>query len=146
RIVSTDVSQPELAIHQLVAEDTATLDGASIVGHQLIAQYLVDAKAEVRTYTLDGRRTGTLRLPEAIGNAGGVNGHPDGSEPFYSFTSSARPGAIYLYDSATGRTTPFAVPRLALNPADFTVRQVFYTSRDGTRVPMFLVHRRNLNM
>ncbi|WP_395613134.1 prolyl oligopeptidase family protein [Allosphingosinicella sp.] len=145
RIVSTDVSQPELAIRQIVAEDAATLDGAAIVGSQLIAQYLVDAKAEVRTFTLAGRRTGTIRLPEAIGNAGGFNGHQDRSETFYSFTSFARPTAIYRYDSATGRTTPFAVPRLALNPADFIVRQVFYTSRDGTRVPMFLVHRRNLD-
>jgi prolyl oligopeptidase len=145
RIVSTDVSQPELAIREIVPQDAATLDGASIVGRQLIARYLVDAKAEVRTYTLAGRRTGTIRLPEAIGNAGGFSGHQDRSETFYSFTSFARPSAIYRYDSATGRTTPFAVPRLALNPADFTVRQVFYSSRDGTRVPMFLVHRRNLD-
>src|SRR5205085_2672871 len=109
----TDVSQPEPAIRELVPEDRATLDGASIVGHQLIAQYLVDAKSEVRTFTLDGRRTGTIRLPAAIGNAGGFAGHQDRTETFYSFTSFARPGAIYHYDSATGRTTPFAVPNVA---------------------------------
>jgi len=130
---------------ELVGENEATLDGASIVGHQLIAQYLVDAKSEIRTFSLTGRPTGTIRLPGAIGNVGGFSGHQDRSETFYSFTSFAQPTAIYRYDSATNRTTPFAVPRLALNPADFTVRQVFYTSRDGTRVPMFLVHRRNLD-
>jgi prolyl oligopeptidase len=146
RIVSTDISRPELAIHELVPEDAATLDDASIVGNQLIAQYLVDAKSEVRTYGLDGRRTGTIRLPEAIGNAGGFNGHQDSSETFYSFTSFARPTAIYRYDSATGRTSAFAEPRVAFNPADFVVRQLFYSSRDGTRVPMFLVHRRGLSM
>ncbi len=146
RIVATDLSRPDLAIREIVPEDAATLDDASIVGRQLITQYLVDAKSEVRTWTLDGRRTGTLRLPEAVGNAGGFNGHQDGSETFYSFTSFARPTAIYRYDSATGRTTPFAVPRVAFNPRDYMVRQVFYTSRDGTRVPMFLVHRRNLNL
>jgi prolyl oligopeptidase len=145
RIVSTDVSRPDLAITQIVPEDGATLDGASIVGRQLVAQYLVDAKSEVRTFTLAGRRTGTIRLPGAIGNAGGFSGHQDSNETFYSFTSFAQPTAIYRYDSATGRTTPFAVPRVAFNPADFTVRQVFYTSRDGTRVPMFLVHRRGLD-
>jgi prolyl oligopeptidase len=146
RIVSTDVAQPELTIREIVPEDAATLDDASIVGRQLIAQYLVDAKSEVRTYSLDGRRTGTIRLPEAIGNAGGFNGHQDSSETFYSFTSFARPTAIYRYDSATGRTSAFAEPRVAFSPADFVVRQVFYSSRDGTRVPMFLVHRRGLNM
>jgi len=145
RIVVTDISQPMLAVREIVAEDSATLDDASIVGGQLIAQYLLDAKSEVRTYSLDGRRTGLVRLPGAIGNAGGFAGHQAGSETFYSFTSFAQPTAIYRYDSATGRTTPFAVPRLALNPRDFVVRQVFYTSRDGTRVPMFLVHRRGLN-
>ncbi|HTU09851.1 MAG TPA: prolyl oligopeptidase family serine peptidase [Allosphingosinicella sp.] len=146
RIVATDISQPLLAIREIVPQDAATLDNASIVGRQLIGQYLVDAKSEVRTFTLEGRRTGTVRLPDAIGNAGGFAGHQDGSETFYSFTSFARPTAIYRYDSATGRTTPFAEPRIALNPRDFTVRQVFYTSRDGTRVPMFLVHRRNLSL
>jgi prolyl oligopeptidase len=145
RIVATDISGRELAIREIVPEDAATLDDASIVGRQLIVQYLVDAKSEVRTFTLDGRRTGTIRLPDAVGNAGGFNGHQDSSETFYSFTSFARPTAIYRYDSATGRTTAFAEPRVAFNPRDFTVRQVFYTSRDGTRVPMFLVHRRGLN-
>ena len=146
RIVSTDISQPTLTIRAIVAEDAATLTSASIVGRQLIAEYLVDAKSEVRTYALDGRRTGTIRLPGAIGNAGGFNGHQDSSETFYSFTSFARPTAIYRYDSATGRTAPFAEPRVSFNPRDFTVRQVFFTSRDGTRVPMFLVHRRGLNL
>jgi prolyl oligopeptidase len=146
RIVSTDVSRPDLAIREIVPEDAATLDDASIVGRQLIAQYLVDAKSEVRTYGLDGHRTATIRLPEAIGNAGGFDGHQDSSETFYSFTSFARPTAIYRYDSATGRTSAFAQPRVAFSPADFVVRQVFYNSRDGTRVPMFLVHRRGLNM
>jgi prolyl oligopeptidase len=146
RIVSTDVSRPDLAIRQIVPEDIGTLDGASIVGNRLIAQYLVHAKSEVRTFTLEGRLTSTIRLPGAIGNAGGFSGHQDSSETFYSFTSFAQPTAIYRYDSATGRTTPFAVPRVAFNPANFTVRQVFYNSKDGTRVPMFLVHRRGLNM
>jgi prolyl oligopeptidase len=145
RIVTTDVSQLMPQIHEIVPEDAATLDGASIVGRQLIAEYLVDAKSEVRTFTLAGARTGTIRLP-GIGSAGGFNGHQDGSETFYSFTSFANPTAIYRYDSATGRTTPFAQPRMAFDPANFTVRQVFYNSKDGTRVPMFLVHRRGLNM
>ena len=144
RIVATDISQPELAIREIVPEDAATLQGASIVGRQLIARYLVDAKSEVRTFGLDGRLAGTIALP-GIGSTAGFDGDQSGSETFYSFASFNSPGAVYRYDSATGRSSVFAEPRLAFDPADYEVRQLFFTSTDGTRVPMFLVHRRGLD-
>jgi prolyl oligopeptidase len=145
RIVATDVSQPGLTIREVVPEDAATLQGASIVGSRLILRYLVDAKSEVRTFTLDGRPTGNVRLA-GIGSAGGFRGDQSSGETFFSFTSFTQPAAIYRYDSATGRTAPFAQPRLAFDPARFQVRQVFFRSKDGTRVPMFLVHRRDLDV
>jgi prolyl oligopeptidase len=144
RIVTTDLSRPELTIREIVPEDAATLQGASIVGRQLIVRYLADAKTEVRTFDLEGTSTGTIRLP-GIGNAGGFQGDQSSSETFYSFASFNTPGAIYRYDSATGRTSTFAESRLAFDPARYEVRQVFYRSKDGTRVPMFLVHRRDLD-
>jgi prolyl oligopeptidase len=144
RIVSTDVSRPELSIRQIVAEDAATLQGASIVGRQLIARYLADARSEVRTFDLEGTRTGTIRLP-GIGSVGGFRGDQSSTETFYSFASFNSPGAIHRYDSATGATSVFAESRLAFDPARYEVRQVFYRSKDGTRVPMFLVHRRDLD-
>jgi prolyl oligopeptidase len=144
RIVATDISRPTLVIRQVVGEDAATLEGASIVGRQLVARYLVDAKSEVRTFDLQGERTGTIRLP-GIGSAGGFRGNSNGSETFYSFASFNRPGAIYRYDSATGSVSAFAEPTLQFDPARYEVRQIFYRSRDGTRVPMFLVHRRDLD-
>ena len=144
RIVATDVSRPRLAIREIVPEDRATLQGASIVGRQLIARYLVDAKSEVRTFTLAGERTGTVRLP-GIGSVGGFQGDQSSSETFYSFASFNRPGMIVRYDSATGRTSTFAEPTLRFDPGRYEVRQVFYNSRDGARVPMFLVHRRDLD-
>ena len=145
RIVSTDISKPDLDVKQLVAEDAATLGGASIVGNQLIASYLVDANTEVRTYTLDGRQTGKITLP-GIGTAGGFSGDASDTETFYSFTSYNSPTTIYRYDSATGQTGVFAQPKVAFSPADFTVSQRFYRSKDGTRIPMFLVHRKDMDM
>ncbi|MEA3031933.1 MAG: prolyl oligopeptidase [Sphingomonadales bacterium] len=144
RIVATDIARPALRIREIVAEDRATLQGASIVGRQLIARYLVDARSEVRTFSLAGERTGTLRLP-GIGSVGGFRGDQSGSETFYSFASFNSPGAIFRYDSATGRSTIFAEPRLAFDPARYEVRQVFYNSKDSARIPMFLVQRRDLD-
>jgi len=144
RIVATDIARPALTIRELVPEDRATMENASIVGSRLIAQYLVDAKSEVRSFGLDGRPAGTLALP-GIGSVAGFQGDQSASETFYSFASYNRPAAVFRYDSATGRTTTFAEPRLHFDPADYSVRQVFYASRDGTRIPMFLVHRRGLD-
>jgi prolyl oligopeptidase len=143
RIVALDINAADV-LAEIVAEDAATLQGASIVGRRIIARYLVDAKSEVRTFALDGRAGGTIALP-GIGSVGGFQGDQSGSETFYSFASFNSPGAIFRYDSATGRSTVFAEPRLAFDPARYEVRQVFYNSKDGTRVPMFLVHRRDLD-
>jgi prolyl oligopeptidase len=105
RIVSTDISRPGLEVRKLVAQDEATLGGASIVGRQLIASYLVDAKTEVRTFTLDGKPTGKVTLP-GIGTASGFSGDPEDSETFFAFSSFNMPTTIYRYDSATGRHRP----------------------------------------
>jgi prolyl oligopeptidase len=145
RIVSTDIAQPTLQVKQLVAEDAATLGGASVVGNQLIASYLVDAKTEVRTFDLTGRQTGKITLP-GIGTASGFSGDGDDNETFYAFTSYNYPTTIYRYDSASGQTSVFAQPQVAFTPADFEVSQRFYRSKDGTRIPMFLVHRKGLNL
>jgi prolyl oligopeptidase len=145
RIVSTDISKPGLEVKQLVAEDEATLGGASIVGNRLIASYLVDAKTEVRTFDLNGKPIDKVTLP-GIGTAGGFSGDASDSETFFSFASFNMPATIYRYDSATGQVTPWAQPQVGFKPEDFKVTQRFYRSKDGTRVPMFIVHRRDLDM
>jgi len=139
-----DIARPT-ELRELVAQDEATLAGASIVGERIILEYLVDAKSEVRTFTLDGRPAGTIALP-GIGDISGFRGDMASAETFYSFASFNRPTAIYRYDSATGQSTVFAEPELPFDPAQFEVRQVFYNSSDGTRVPMFLIHRRGLDL
>ena len=142
RIVATDINRPVADMTTIVGEDQATLDFASIVGDRLIAAYLVDAKTEVRTYALDGKALGTVGLP-GIGAASGFAGEPGDPETFFAFTSYNVPTTIFRYDSASGAVTPFAQPKVAFNPSDFVVEQRFYTSKDGTRIPMFLVHRKD---
>jgi prolyl oligopeptidase len=145
RIVAADISRPAAEARELVAEDEATLDSASIVGDTLIASYLVDARTEIRTFALDGRRLGTVSLP-GIGTASGFSGERGDSETFYAFTSFNRPTAIYRYDAATGASAAWAEPKVPFDPDAYAVTQRFYTSKDGTRVPMFLVHRKDLDL
>lgn len=145
RIVSTDLSQAAATpiLVELVPEDASVLQGASLVGGQLIAEYLVDVKSEVRRYSLDGKLLGKVALP-GIGSAGGFGGTEGDSETFFSFTSYNSPATVYRYDVKTQQTTPWATPKVAFNPADYVVDQQFYTSKDGTRVPMFVVHKKDL--
>ena len=144
RIVRMDVSGETPTITEIVPEDEATLESASLVGDRLIANYLVDARNEARVFDRDGNQVTTVDLP-GIGSTDGFGGELGDPETFFSFTSFATPTAIYRYDSATGEVSPFAVPDVPFNPEDYTVAQRFFTSRDGTRVPMFIVHRADLD-
>ncbi len=145
RIVATDLDAPDAAasLEVIVPEDTAVLDGASIVGGKLLASYLVDVKSEVRRYALDGTLEALVTL-HGIGSATGFGGDDRDPETFFAFTSFAMPATIYRYDVETGATTPWAAPKVAFDPARYVVTQRFYASRDGTRVPMFIVSRNDL--
>lgn len=138
KIVSVDIAKANAQPVTVVPEDKATLNGASIIGGKLITEYLVDAKTEVRTYDLAGKALGTIPLP-GMGSAGGFGGDQKDPETFFSFTSFTRPAAIYRYDTASGAVTPWAEPKLTFNPDDYTVEQRFYPSKDGTKIPMFIV-------
>jgi len=143
RIVAMDVALAAPVVQEIVPEDKAVLDGAGVIGGVMVAVYLADVKTEVRRYTLEGKSIGPVVLP-GIGTAGGFGGEPDDSETFYAFTSYATPTSIYRYDVKSGNATPWATPKVDFNPADYVVEQKFYASKDGTRVPMFVVHRKNL--
>ncbi len=144
RIVMTDLAAPgELVLTEIVPEDASVLEGAGIVGGVLIADYLVDVKGEVRRYALDGKPLGKVPLP-GIGSVGGFGGTDTDPETFFSFTSYNTPSTIYRYDAHTQKATIWAAPKVAFNPADYIVEQKFYASKDGTRVPMFVVHKKSL--
>ena len=140
RIVSLDIAQASPKPKTIVPEDEATLQGADLVGGKLIASYLKDAKSEVRVHALAGALERTIALP-GIGTATGFYGEYDDPETFFAFTSFNRPTTIYRYDASSGQVTPWAEPKVAFNPDDYRVEQVFYTSKDGTRVPMFIVRK-----
>ena len=141
KVVKIDVAGNPVRISDLVAQDEAVLSGASVVGNRLILSYLVDAKTEVRRFTLDGKPDGTVSLP-GIGTAGGFGGAQDQNETFYVFTSYATPSTIYRYDVASGKADIWAQPKVDFDPGQYDVSQRFYTSKDGTRVPMFIVRKK----
>ncbi len=145
RVVALEASGDLPAMREIVPEDAATLESVSLVGDRLIASYLVDAKSETRLYSRAGKLTGRVKLP-VIGSVGGFEGETGDPETFFAFTSFATPTAIYRFDSMTGAVTPFAEPKVGFDRAGFVVREHFYASPDGTRVPMFVAHRRDLDL
>jgi prolyl oligopeptidase len=141
KLVAIDVAKPGSTPRTLIAEDAATLGGVSLVGGKLIASYLVDAKTEVRVHDLDGTLARKVTLP-GIGTAAGFGGTSKDRETFFAFTSFNRPTTIYRYDVASGDARVWQAPKLAFNPEDYNVEQRFYASKDGTKVPMFIVRKK----
>jgi prolyl oligopeptidase len=138
RLMSIDLRRREPTWHEVVPQGASKLEKASIVGNRLVLSYLRDAATEAIVADLRGKPLRTLEL-KSIGTASGFKGKPGDPETFYAFSSFNQPAAIYRFDLASGRTTPFAEPKLAFDPADFVVEQRFYQSKDGTRIPLFLV-------
>ena len=143
KVVAMDVAQTSPVKRTIIAEDQATLDSVSMVGGKLIASYLVDAKTEVRIHGLDGKRLSKVELP-GIGTALGFDGESDDKETFFSFTSFNRPTTIYRYDVAAGQALVWEAPEVAFNPDDYSVEQRFYSSKDGTRIPIFIVRKKGI--
>jgi prolyl oligopeptidase len=126
----------------VIPEAKSALDNVSLIGGKLIASYLVDAKSEAEVYGLDGKHLSTIALP-GLGTVGGFNGESTDPETFFSFASFNRPTTVYRYDASTGRASEWAVPKLTFDPNSISVEQRFYTSKDGTRVPMFIVRKKS---
>jgi prolyl oligopeptidase len=144
RIVAIDLKHPAPADwHEIVPESADTLQSARLVHHSFIAAYLKDAHSEVRRFDLRGKPLGTIPLP-GLGTASGFTGHTGDRETFYVYSSFTTPPSVFRYDLATGTNTPFRVPRVPFDATQYETRQVFYASKDGTRVPMFITARKDL--
>ncbi len=143
RLVLIDLSQDAPQWHEVIAQGTDILEEAKIIGTQLVASFLHNASTRALIYDLKGKTIRQLSL-NGYGTAAGFRGRPGDPETFYSFTSFNRPTSIYRMDLETGESEPFATPELLFDPADFAVDQRFYTSKDGTRVPMFVVRRKDI--
>ncbi|WP_432200194.1 prolyl oligopeptidase family serine peptidase [Erythrobacter sp. W53] len=143
RIVSIDMDAPTLEWKTVIAESDMPISGASIVGGNLVVEYLKDASSQAVIFDLQGTRKSDIAL-NGIGSAGGFGGSPSNSETFYSFTSFNRPSTIYRLDLDTNETRIFAQPELTFDPDNYGVEQVFYPSKDGTKIPMFIVKRKDV--
>ena len=115
------------------------------VGDKLIANYLKDAHSQVKVFDLSGQFEREIPLP-GLGTAAGFDGDRHDTETFYAFTAYTRPTTIYRYDLASGESSVFKQPRVDFNPDDYETSQVFFTSKDGTKVPMFLSHKKGLSI
>jgi prolyl oligopeptidase len=146
RLIAININHPERANwRELVPQSAATLTGVSVVNHQFFAEYLQDAASAVRVFALDGRPIREVALP-GLGSAGGFDGRPGDTETFYSFTSYTVPGRIYRYDATTGTSTVWQEPKVDFQPDRYETKQVFFRSKDGTRVPMFITHLKGLKL
>ena len=141
RIVAMDIDQPGREhVTEIVAAREATLDGATILSGRLIGQYMVDVLSDVEVFDLSGNSLGKLELP-GKGTADGFTGEQSDTETFFVFTSYNQPTSVFRYDVLAGTTEQIRQPQVKFDPAEFAVEQVFYNSKDGTRVPMMLAYR-----
>lgn len=145
RVIAIDTSKPvdPKEFKELIPESKETLVGVNIVANQFVATYLKDAKTQVKLFRLDGSFVREVEFP-GIGSAAGFGGQRGDTETFYSFSSFATPSSIFRYDMLTGKSTLFRQTKVKFNPDDYTVEQVFFKSKDGTRVPMFLAYKKGL--
>jgi prolyl oligopeptidase len=146
RIVSVSAGKPQPENWKdVVAEREQVIEGVSMVGGKIMVSYLADARTRVVQFDLSGKEEKEVALP-AIGTAAGFDGRPEDTETFYTFSSFTFPTHIYRYNIATGESVLFRGPKVEFNPADYETKQVFYTSKDGTKVPMFIVHKKGLTL
>ena len=146
RLIQIDITHPERSNwKEIIPEAPETLTGVNMLDNQFVTTYLKDAHSQIKVFARDGKFAREIELP-GIGAAAGFGGKRDETETFYAYTSFTIPGAIYRYDMKNGATTLFRSPKLSFKPENYETKQVFYGSKDGIRVPMFITHRKGLKL
>lgn len=145
RVVEVDVKNPTPENWKDIIPETENVLNASEGGGSLFANYTIDVKTAVKQYDMHGNFIRDIALP-GIGSAGGFGANHDDKELYYSFTSFTYPTTIFKYDIANGKSTLYYQPKVDFNPNDYETKQVFYTSKDGTKIPMFIVHKKGLEL
>ncbi|HWP89160.1 MAG TPA: prolyl oligopeptidase family serine peptidase, partial [Burkholderiales bacterium] len=151
RVIAIDITKPGRANwREIISQSDDALRGVNFVNAQFICNYLHDAHSRVDILAWDGKtpRAKPVREVElaGIGSAGGFGGKRADSETFYSFTSFTTPSTIYRLDLVTGKSSVFRQPKVDFDSAAYETKQVFIRSKDGTRVPMFITHRRGVKL
>ena len=146
RLLAIDTRHAERANWKtLVPQGADKLEFASAVNNSFLVGYLKDAKTEVRVFDLTGAHLRDVDLP-GIGTAGGFGGKRNEKETFYSFTSFLSPNTVYRYDPVAGKSTVYRQPKVDFDASRYETKQVFYNSKDGTRVPMFLTYKKGIKL
>ncbi|WP_028114966.1 prolyl oligopeptidase family serine peptidase [Ferrimonas kyonanensis] len=144
RIIAVDLTKPQKAHwRELVAETDNTIYNASIINNRFVVSYLKDVLAEVQVYGLKGELQQTLALPGA-GRVVGISGGRDDQQMYFLFNSYIHPTGVYRYDFNGSEVSAYNIPDVAFSPADYVSEQVFYTSKDGTRVPMIISYKKGM--
>jgi prolyl oligopeptidase len=129
----------------IIPEKPEPMQGAGTAGGKMFVTYLKDVTTRAYVYDFNGKLEKEIKLP-ALGTAGGFGGEKDDKFVFYTFSSFTFPPTIYRYDIATGKSSIFRQPEVAFKPNDYEVKQVFYPSKDGTKIPMFIVHKKGITL
>ena len=146
KVIEIDTSKPARNNWKVVVpESKETLQATSFVNNKFILNYLKDAYTQVKIYDVAGKLVNEVTFP-GIGSAEGFAGKATDKETFYSFTGFTTPTTIYRYDMTTGKSTIFRQPKVDFNPAVYETKQVFYTSKDGTKVPMFITFKKGVKL
>ena len=146
RVIAIDTRHPERARwREIIPQGPDVLDGIHIIHDTFVANYMHDASSRLRLFTLEGRLVKDLPLP-TLGSIGAISGERKDDEMFYAFTSFLYPTTIFRYDFKSGGTSVFKAPTIDFDPSGYETKQVFYSSKDGTRVPMFITHKKGLHL
>ena len=148
RVIGVDPRAPERARwREIVPAGADALPvserAVAVVGHRLLVKSLHDAHARVTVYDLEGRREREIGLP-GFGDVDGLNGRAADGSAYFGYVDALTPHTVYRYDVDAGRATVVRAPRLPFRASDFVAEQVFYPAKDGTRIPMLIVHRKDL--
>jgi prolyl oligopeptidase len=146
RVIAIDLKKPARENWtQVIAETDNAMDGVGIVGNMFVCSYLKDAKTQVKLHSMDGTFVREVEFP-GIGTAAGFDGRRKDTETFYSFSGFAVPTTIYKYNMITGESQLYRKSQVKFNPDEYETSQVFYASKDGTKVPMFITHKKGLQL
>lgn len=146
RVIAIDTKKPTSEnCQEIIPQAVETLKSVGILNNQFVADYLQDAHSQIKIFDLKGNFIREVELP-GIGSASGFGGKRHDPETFYSFTSFTTPGTIYRYDMKTGKSKIFRQPKVDFNADEYETKQVFYESKDGTKVPMFITHKKGIKL
>ncbi len=145
KIVTVDASNPTPNNWKDFLPETENVLSPSTGGGYIFANYMVDAVSKVMQYDYDGKLIREIKLP-GVGSAGGFGTKKEEKELYYSFTNYVTPGSIYKYEIASGNSELFIKPEIDFSPENYESHQVFYPSKDGTKIPMIITHKKGLKM